>query len=80
MEYKFIKFEGIPEDEFVDISTLEAFISNAKIIISTYGLAWSKSFIKKVGNSTRGAALYFKDGTFTYGYNIDSKIIKANNE
>jgi hypothetical protein len=75
-EYDIIQFDGIPDDEYVDIKELEKFIENAEIVLSSYGMAWSKSFINKVGNSLRGATLEFNDGLMTYGYNVKGKLVR----
>jgi len=75
-EYDIIQFYGIPDDQDVDIKELEKFIEDAEIVLSSYGMAWSKSFINKVGDSLRGATLEFNDGLMTYGYNVQSKLVR----
>lgn len=75
-EYDVIQFNGIPDNEYVDIKELEKFIEDAEIVLSNYGTAWSRSFIDKVGDSLRGATLEFKNGLMTYGYNVKGKLVR----
>lgn len=76
IEYDIITFDDIPNDEYVDIEKLEKFIEDAEIILSSYGMAWDRKYINKVGDSLRGATLEFKDGLMTYGYNVESKLVR----
>lgn len=76
IEYDIIQFDGIPDDEYVDIKELEKFIDDAEIVLSSYGMAWDRKFINKVGDSLRGATLEFNDGLMTYGYNVASKLVR----
>ena len=71
-EYEIVNFDHTSE---VDVKELEQFIADAEIVISNFGVAWSKIFIEKVGYSLRGATLEFKDGTMTHGYNVESKLV-----
>jgi len=75
MEYEEILFNGIPLNEEVSEEALKYFLRDAEIIISDYGLAWSKDLIVGVETSVRGAGLRFKDGLRTGGHNIHSKLI-----
>ena len=77
MNYTIIEFENA-NDEFIKADDLKKFISDAEIIISDYEDAWHKDFIKEVSEKHRGAALDLKDGMFTWGYNVKSKLVKAN--
>lgn len=77
MEYFIICFEDKSDDDYVEVKELEKFLEDAEILISNLGIAWSKSFIKNIENSSRGAIIRFADGFTTYGYNIESKLVKA---
>ncbi|WP_159522805.1 hypothetical protein [Sunxiuqinia indica] len=76
IEYDIVIFNSIPDDEYVDIKELEKFIEDAEIILSNYGMAWSRCFVNKVGDSLRGATLEFNDGLMIYGYDIESKLVR----
>lgn len=72
MEYNVLIFESKNYD---DLKELEEFIKDAEIIISNYGLAWKKSYIKNIINSFHGPAIEFIDGDITYGHDIYSKLV-----
>jgi hypothetical protein len=74
-EYNIIEFYNKSNGEDIDIEELEKFIEDSEIVLSSFGVAWPKSFINKVGNSLRGATLEFNDGSMTHGYNIQSKLV-----
>ena len=72
-----IPYDDAIYNDYVTVGSLEKFIEDAEMIISGDGASWSKDFIKKVGDSLRGATLQFNDGTIAYGYQIRAKLIKT---
>jgi hypothetical protein len=74
-QYDVIEFDDIPSNGYVEVDTLKKFIEDADILVFDYHSATVKYNVVGVEVSHRGAIIKFVDGTFTYGYRLQSKLV-----
>jgi hypothetical protein len=75
IEYNYIEkdFSNISEEELREI------IRKCSFLVLDYDKMISKRNIKTCTTMHRGAAVYFKDGLFSWAYNIKGYYIKIKN-